>query len=64
MATNVDEKQRLWLWYYFKIKIRKENYVGTVEIRELIYVTINPILEIYRNILGLYGKKYDNPKLR
>ena len=64
MATNVDEKQRLWLWYYFKIKIRKENYVETVEIRELIYVTINPILEIYRNILGLYGKKYDNPKLR
>ena len=64
MATNVDEKQRLWLWYYFKIKIRKENYVETVEIRELIYVTINPILEIYRNILGLYGKKYDNPKRR
>ena len=64
MATNVDDKQRLWLWYYFKIKIRKENYVETVEIRELIYVTINPILEIYRNILGLYGKKYDNPKLR
>ena len=64
MATNVDEKQRLWLWYYFKIKIRKENYLETVEIRELIYVTINPILEIYRNILGLYGKKYDNPKLR
>ena len=57
MATNVDEKQRLWLWYYFKIKIRKENYVETVEIRELIYVTINPILEIYKNILGLYGKK-------
>ena len=64
MATNVDEKQRLWLWYYFKIKIRKENYVETAEIRELIYVTINPILKIYRNILGLYGKKYDNSKLR
>ena len=57
MATNVDEKQRLWLWYYFKIKIRKEEYVETAEIRELIYVTINSILEIYKNILGIYGKK-------
>ena len=57
MATNVDEKQRLWLWYYFKIQIWKENYVETAEIRELIYVTINSILEIYKNILGIYGKK-------